>query len=273
MNTVVAPIGEMAPADDGALPIEWAQWAEEPGKVIRLEDDDGAIVGRVHAVVVGRAEAWIEGLWVTPTSRRTGLGRRLLTEVDVLFKDYGIGVIRAAVPAHNRGALALTERAGYVPCARAVVQILTVPREAGSSGDAPTVRPATASEAPVLVKTLTAAALLKPWHGLLPLGWRFRRAGLELLRGLAKEGRVLVTTEPGGIAIVALGRDAAVITALTGDTAQAGRLVRATAVQGASERVVVFAPDASAVADLGVTVDPHVWCPEGLVIVEKTVRR
>ncbi len=272
MNTVVAPIGEMAPADDGALPIEWAQWAEEPGKVIRLEED-GTIVGRVHAVVVGRGEAWIEGLWVTPASRRKGMGRHLLTAVEALFPDYGIGVIRAAVPAHNHAALALAERAGFAPCARAVVQILTASREAGPAGRDAMVRPATAGEAPVLIKTLAAEATLRSWHGLLPLGWRFRRGGLDLVRGLAKDGRVLVTSDPGGMAIMALGRDTAVIATLTGDSMQMGRLVNAVAAQAASDRVVVFAPDAAGTSGLGVPVEPHVWCPEGLVIVEKTLAR
>ena len=109
------------------------------------------------------------------------------------------------------------------------------------------------------------------WHGLVPLGWRFRRIGVDLVRGLAKDGRVLVSSDPGGVAIT--GRDPAVVTALVGSRAQRRSLVHAVASQADTDRVVVFAPDDSIVSDLDVAVSAHAWCPEGLVVVEKTLAR
>jgi GNAT superfamily N-acetyltransferase len=273
MNTVIAPIGDVAPVDDAALPLEWAQWAEEPGKSIQFEEN-GVIVGRVHAIVVGRGEAWIEGIWVAPAKRRQGLGRGLVKAAEDLIRGYNVGVVRSAVPAHNTGALVMAERVGFNECARAVVQMLTVPKEAPAESDAsggePTVRRASVVEAPASSALL--ASVMKPWRDLLPIGWRFRRIGLDLVRGLAKDGRVLVTQEPGGIAIAA-GRDPTVLTALVGSSAQRRRLVQAGAAGTDANRVVVFAPDASSVSDLGVAVAAHLWCPDGLVIVEKTLVR
>jgi GNAT superfamily N-acetyltransferase len=274
MDTVIEPIGEMAPVDDAALPLEWALWAEEPGKVIRFEEE-GVTVGRVHTVLVGPSEAWVEGLWVTPDQRRKGLGRQLLKAAEDLVHGYGVGIVRGAVPAHNTGARSLAEHAGFAERARAMVQILMVSGEApvteSDSVDGGTgVRRATAVEA-TAVSALVATGM-KAWHNLVPLGWRFRRIGVDLMRGLAKDGRVLVTQDPTGVTITAA-RDPAVLTAVVGSPTQRRLLVRAAAALASTERVVVFVPDASSVTDLGVAVAAHAWCPEGLVIVEKTLAR
>ena len=193
-----------------------------------------------------------------------------------LVRGYGAGVIRAAVPVHNAVARAVAERTGYAPIARAVVGVVTVPRGVGGSdGGAvsrdPVVRRATAVEAPAIGALV--ASSLKGWHDLIPVGWRFRRVVVDLIRGLARDGRVLVTQDPGGVAIVAGGRGAAVLSALAGSTSQRQSLVNAVISQADAARVAVFAPDRTTVSDLNIVPEPHAWCPEGLVLVEKSLVR
>jgi hypothetical protein len=133
------------------------------------------------------------------------------------------------------------------------------------------VRRATALEAPSVSALIVSG--LRAWHDLIPIGWRFRRIGVDLVRGLARDGRVFVTQDSSGAGIAAAGRGTTVLAALVGSPAQRRLLVDSVVEQGSAERVAIFAPDRSTVSDLGVAVEPHAWCPEGLVIVEKSLGR
>jgi hypothetical protein len=207
------------------------------------------------------------------------VGRRLVAAAEELVKGYGAAIVRTAAPAHNAGALALAARTGFVECARAVVDVLGMPRDDATGGEgAPSaadhgVRRASAVEAPTVASVLSASPVLKAWGGLVPIGWRFRRLSLDLVRGLAKDGRVLVTTEGGGAALMTAGGSAAIIAALTGTPVQQAALVRAAAAEVDAERVIVFAPGDAGLAEHGSGRAPHAWCLQGLVILEKIPTR
>lgn len=273
MKTVVVPI-EAAPPDTAALPPEWAAWSEEPGRAVRIEED-GAVLGVVHAAVVGRAEAWFEGLWVRPSARGRGIGGRLVAEAESLVRGHGAAVARTAVPARDYGALAVAERAGYVRHSEAAVLVGPIPAgPVEASYEAP-VRAARVEETAVATRLLAGSAPLAAWRGLLPLGWRFRRLVPELVRGLIKDRRVLLSgREPEGVALFAVRGGDVVLSTLAGAASHRealfGSAVGRARAEGAS-RIALFSPDARGGEDLRATLVPHPWCPDGLVLVEKAL--
>jgi GNAT superfamily N-acetyltransferase len=276
MKTVIGTITEAAGPGGSALPAEWATWAEEPGRAVRVEEE-GVLLGVVHVIMVGRDEAWFEGLWVRPSARGRGVGRRLIGEADTLARGYGAAVVRTVVPGHEYGALAVAERTGFSRHSETSVLVAGIPTgPLDIPYDAPTT-PAAPEDAARITAALAAAQQLVGWQGLIPLGWRFRRLVPELVRGLIRDGRVGVAGgEPEGTALVAIRDQDIVISALTGQPAQRTALFgdalgRARA--SGARRVALFAPDEDAATGLRVPFTPHPWCPDGLVIVEKSLAR
>jgi GNAT superfamily N-acetyltransferase len=273
VKTVVAPIGEVVAPDASALPVEWQDWAEEPGRVVALQDG-GETVGVVHVVVVGRGEAWLEGLWVRPAARGAGVGRRLVAEAEALARRHGATLVRTAVPARDYAALAVAERTGFARLCAAVVLVADLaPSPMEMPYDAP-VGAVPPDAAPALAQTLLAAPDLSGWRGLVPLGWRFRRIVPELVRGLAKDGRALRAGAGDGAALFALRGETAVISALIGPTQHRQALlaeIAGRAVAVGARRIALFASGAEAAEGLRAAFVPHPWCPDGLVVVEKAV--
>jgi GNAT superfamily N-acetyltransferase len=104
MHTVIAPLIDAVPPEPAALPEEWADWAEEPGQSVSIQEA-GRTLGTRHVVMVGRDEAWLEGLWVPPSARGRGVGRRLVEEAETLAGGYGATIVRTAVPARDYAAV------------------------------------------------------------------------------------------------------------------------------------------------------------------------
>lgn len=272
METVTTPLRDAPPPDPHALPAEWASWAEEPGHLVALEED-GQVLGRVHVVVVGRDEAWVEGLWVQPSARGRGVARRLVAAAEEVARQYGAGVVRTAVPRHDYAAAAVAERAGFQRACDAVVLLATLPDgPLDAPFDVPVAR-AVEADLPRLITMLTTSPVLAAWRGLVPLGWRFRRVVPELVRGLAKDGRVLRAGDPPeGAAAFALRGTDAVISCLVGTGAVQQALFAAVAERARAAggvRAAVFAPDVRAVDGVRAAFTPHPWCPDGVLVVEK----
>jgi GNAT superfamily N-acetyltransferase len=274
VKAVIAPAGQVAPPDASALPPEWALWAEEPARAVVI-DDAGETVGIVHVAIVGRGEAWLEGLWVRPAARGGGVGRRLVAEAEALARSHGAAVARTAVPGRDYAALAVAERTGFVRRSEAVVLVADIPTAPMEMPyDAP-VHAAPPDQAAEVARTLATAPVLAGWHGLVPLGWRFRRLVPELVRGLAKERRALRAGVGGeGAALFALRGETAVISALAGPPQHRQALlaeIAGRAGAGGARRLALFAPGVEASEGLRTAFAAHPWCPDGLVVVEKTL--
>lgn len=277
MKAVITPIAESAsrpaPAPGPApLPPEWAEWAEEPGLAVRLEES-GAVRGSLHVIIVGRDEAWLEGLWVDPSARGRGVGRQLVTEAEGVARTHGAATVRTAVPARDYAAMAVAERLGFQRAGRADVLVAGIePGPIDIAYDA-RVAPAIPADAPEVMAMLAASELLTAWRGLVPLGWRFRRLVPELLRGLIKDRRIVRSGERvEGVAGFAVRGETAVISFLDGPLAQRQALFGAVAErarEAGAGQVVLFTPDAGAPGGIRAAFAPHAWCPDGLVIVEK----
>jgi GNAT superfamily N-acetyltransferase len=279
VKAVISPIAEPeslpAPAPGPArLPPEWAEWAEEPGLAVRLEEG-GAVRGSLHVVIVGRDEAWLEGLWVDPAARGRGVGRQLVAEAEGVARTHGAATVRTAVPARDYAAMAVAERTGYQRVTRTDVLVAGIePGPIDIAYDA-RVAPAVPADAPALMALLGAAETLAAWRGLVPLGWRFRRLVPELLRGLIKDRRIVRSGEwLEGVAGFAVRGQTAVLSFLEGPLVQRQALYGAVAERAraaGAAQVVLFVPDASALGGIRASFAPHAWCPDGLIIVEKTL--
>src|SRR5439155_18660940 len=136
--------------------------------------------------------------------------------------------------------------------------------------------------APDLLRFLESTPALAAWRRLVPLGWRFRRIVPDLMRGLLKDRRTLAALHPGAqtpavqaAAVFAVRQDAAVVSVIDGSPsgmqAVFGAVVEAARAREAT-RIAVLAPDARSLEVLGVRDwAPHQWCPEALVVYEKSL--
>lgn len=266
-----------------AAPGEWSAWAEEPGHdLVALEGN--RIVGGIHVSLVGRTEAWLENLRVRPDAQGRGIAGSLVKEGEHTARRYGAAVARTAIPAHEYAAMGVAERAGY---RRTVVcVVLESPLPAGPLHmpyDAPLRVPAPKDTAGV-TRFFEQIPAVHAWEHLVPLGWRFRRVTIEMVKGLIKDRRVAAALRPGpeqakeaeayqAAAMFAARDDAAVVSVIDGAPPGMQAVYAAVAEQArerGATRMVVFAPDGVALGPLGVREwTPHPWCPEGLQIVEK----
>ncbi|MGH2347833.1 MAG: GNAT family N-acetyltransferase, partial [bacterium] len=280
-----------------AAPPEWDDWAEEPGYDI-VAEEGGRIVGAIHVSIVGRAEAWMENLRVLPDFQGRGIAGQLVREAEHLAVHYGTAKLRTAIPAHEYAALAVAHRGGYHRVLQCVVLETPITAEPQHVPyDAP-VEPPDVSAAPAVTGFVSATQTLQAWEQLLPLGWRFRRIVPELLRGLIRDKRVLVAVRadalrPGGNeetrkrgnkmgparreeelqgAVLFADHQKTVVVSLLEGTASAVQATFGALVENRSGRAVVFTPDAQSLGPLGVREwVAHPWCPDGLVVVEKSV--
>lgn len=266
-----------------AAPEEWDAWREEPGHDL-VAYEDSRVVGGIHISLVGRAEAWLENLRVHPEFQGRGMATRVVKEAEQVARRYGAVVARTAIPAHDYAGQAVAERGGFRRVLRCVVMETAVaPGPAHVPYDAPIDWPRLDRSAD-LWRFLERTTTLQGWERLLPLGWRFRRIVVALVEGLIKDQRAVTAMRPETLgpgargelqaaALFALHSDAVVVSALDG-TPSGMQAVYGTVVERAqthgAERVVIFAPDPTALRPLEVRDwTPHPWCPEGLVVVEK----
>lgn len=87
---------------DGRSVIYIAFADEEPCGIMRCNLDD-AIAGR----------AYLTSVWVSPSSRRTGIGCALLQAIEAWAVDAGARELRLMVTSSNEAAISFYERLGY----------------------------------------------------------------------------------------------------------------------------------------------------------------
>jgi GNAT superfamily N-acetyltransferase len=264
-----------------SAPAEWEAWAEEPG-VDLVAHEDGRVVGGIHVSMVSRSEAWLECLRVHPEAQGRGIAAQLVLDAEGVARHYGASVARTAVPAHEYAAQAVAERVGYRSVLRC--SVVQAPLPAGPPRipyDAPVEVP-TAPHNAELLRFVESTATLVAWQRLIPLGWRFRRLVPELVTGLVKDRRVFTALQPGAkrnvvqaAALFAWHDENAVLSLIGGSPsglqAVFGALTEEAHARGTSH-AVIFTPDVRSLEPLDIRAwTPHVWCPEGLIVVEKNL--
>ncbi len=257
-----------------AAPPEWEAWAEEPGHAL-VALADGRPVGGIHVCMVGRTEAWMENLRVHPEWQGQGIARQLVQEAEQIARHYGAAVVRTGIPSHEYAALAVAERSGYRRGIQCVVLVSALqPGPAHIPYDAPVEVPAL-TRVPELVRFLEGLPVVQAWDRLVPLGWRFRRVVPELVRGLLKDRRLLLAGEQEAAGLFAVCGEAVIVSLVDG-TSSGTQAIHGTVVEQArsegAKRVVVFTADPRSIAAIGSHEwHSHAWCPDGLLIVEKSL--
>lgn len=262
-------------------PEEWDAWAEEPGHDLVVQDG-GRVVGGIHVSLVGRTEAWLENLRVHPDAWGRGIASQLVKEGEAVARRYGAAVVRTAVPAHEYAAQTVAERTGYRQVLRCTVVQAPLPSgPAHMPYDAPTGVPDLERTADLL-HVLESTAALAAWRRLIPLGWRFRRITPDLVRGLLKDRRVIAALHPGAgagavqaAAVFAVRGDAVIITLLDGSASGVQAVFGAVVEEAKSHdasTAVAFVPQVQTLEPLEIR-DwvPHPWCPDGMLVVEKSL--
>ncbi|TQN42401.1 acetyltransferase (GNAT) family protein [Blastococcus colisei] len=90
--------------------------AGTPGHLFLAARREGNLTGGVWVAMRGPDRpdaAWIYHLWVAPSERRRGLGRRLVEEAADAVRERGARHLQLNVFGDNTGAIALYERMGF----------------------------------------------------------------------------------------------------------------------------------------------------------------
>ena len=84
-----------------------------PAGLFAIATLHGTAVGCGALKFHGRRPAELKRMWVAPTARGLGLGRRLLTELERLAQDHGARILRLETNRNLTEAIALYRSAGY----------------------------------------------------------------------------------------------------------------------------------------------------------------
>jgi ribosomal protein S18 acetylase RimI-like enzyme len=94
----------------------WAArgWSEAPQRTL-VADDDGALEGLIVGVLEDEGStAHIYSMWVTPSHRRRGVGRRLLDEIATWAEEQGAERLVLGVTEVNRDARSMYRACSFV---------------------------------------------------------------------------------------------------------------------------------------------------------------
>jgi len=151
-------------------------WSARPDAIVVVcVRDGGGLAGFAEAGTRPYADgcgtspvAFLEGWWVDPDRRRTGIGRRLVDGVEAWAHARGLRELASDSLLADVGAQRAHERVGFVEVERAVryrkvLDVAEPARPAGASDC--TVRRATAADVPAVVALFAAVAAEGRWIG------------------------------------------------------------------------------------------------------------
>jgi N-acetylglutamate synthase-like GNAT family acetyltransferase len=90
----------------------WDHWTAAPGVSVVVENE-GRVVGCLHASVVEAGQAFVQGLRVDPAHRRQGLGLALMRHLAVNLAARRVRIQRAVTARENHPARALVSELGW----------------------------------------------------------------------------------------------------------------------------------------------------------------
>jgi ribosomal protein S18 acetylase RimI-like enzyme len=88
-------------------------WLKGPDSLLLVAEADGTPVGILHARLMNHGRAWLEGLRVRPSHRRTGVGRAMTEEAMEVLRQTGHRTLRLLIESNNEASKALALSQGF----------------------------------------------------------------------------------------------------------------------------------------------------------------
>ena len=89
-----------------------AKEIEKPTAIFLVAEREGRIVGTLLGTTDGR-KGWINRLAVDPEHQRSGLGTKMIEEMEARFSKMGLEVLACLIEDHNQGSKAFFQELGY----------------------------------------------------------------------------------------------------------------------------------------------------------------
>lgn len=180
------------------------EWLANPACQVIVAEEAGAILATVTGTMVSPTEMWAQGIRVHPEHRRRGIATTVSRVLWDWARDQGAVVIRLAIDEANTASQAQVTAMGF----RRVCDWRRGARDIGSSSPDPggnggrrvppaeRLEVAPSAEAEPAYLSWSGSELARAAHGLLPIGWVWRRLTLDHLL-LAARHRDLYEGRPG----------------------------------------------------------------------------
>jgi GNAT superfamily N-acetyltransferase len=180
------------------------EWIDNPAAQVIVAEDAGAIVATVTGTMVSPTEAWAQGIRVHPDHRRKGIGTAVSTVLWKWVREQGAVVVRLAIDETNVASQAQAGSMGFRKLCqwrrgeRVIGEGSPVPEGNGGRRVPPPERleSAHSAEAEPAFLSWSTGELARAAHGLLPIGWVWRRMTVDHLM-LAARSRDLHEGRPG----------------------------------------------------------------------------
>lgn len=173
-------------------------WLEEADSEVLVAVDEADIpVALCHVAMLSPTEGWLEGARVHPDRRRTGVGSALNHAGVEWTRERGARVIRLSTEASNLAARSQVKRLGYREVSRWIYAVFEVD-PAHRTSERYRMRPAPGSDSEAAWLFWAASDLARESREMIALGWQWRTARPEDIRGVAGD---LVQSSAGWVCL------------------------------------------------------------------------
>ncbi len=179
-------------------------WLDNPASQVIVAEEDGAVIATVTGTMVSPNELWAQGVRVHTDHRRRGIATAVSNALWEWARERGAVIARLAIDATNTASEAQASSMGFHKVSdwrrgeRIIGEGSPVPEGNGGRRVPPPERlePAHSAEAEPAFLSWSTGELARAAHGLLPIGWVWRRMTADHLV-LAARNRDLHEGRPG----------------------------------------------------------------------------
>lgn len=173
-------------------------WLDDPGSDVLVSvDETDTPIALCHVAMLSPTEGWLEGARVHPVRRRTGVGSALNDAGVEWARERGARVIRLSTEASNLAARNQVKQLGYREVSRWIHAMFEVD-PAHRTSERYRMRPAPGSDSEAAWLFWAASDLARESRELIALGWQWRAARPEDIRGVAGD---LVQSSAGWVCL------------------------------------------------------------------------
>ncbi len=253
-------------------------WLRDPsGQTLVAAGPAGRAIALARVEMLSAEEAWMQGARVHPDHRRQGIGL-MLTEAGASWaRERGAVVTRLVVEEENEAPRRQVAKVGYRPVSDWVYADRSLEAMAlGPEGNGgrrvrgeERLRPAPSSEAEPAFLAWSTGDLIRPAHGLFPLGWKWRRMTFEDVTAAAR--RRALWECPSGWVIADLEEDTLAVSWLVTGPDDAAPLLRAVLDRAHEQGRAKVAVKAPRVDWIVAALEEQGLAPDQLIVYEKEI--